>query len=236
MPSMGGKGSPQQIPGVQPLQGMIGSIGNPQMPQQPGYNMIGKQLPGMIGGKGNPQMPQQPGYNMIGKQLPGMIGGKGSPQMPGQQMPPGVMGDYMRQLKGQQMPQMPQPGQQIPFIPGVTGDYGPALGQQMPQPQLTQEQRQQILARQAQGMPQQPMSLANEGYRSIPAAPQAPMTQQDYQNAQNRMGQLFGMPTSAFSQFTSNAQAQQPRPMTMDIRPGDFGLASLGAIDPRMLP
>jgi hypothetical protein len=37
------------------------------------------------------------------------------------------------------------------------------------------------------------------------------MTQQDYQNAQNRMGQLFGMPTSAFSQFASNAQARQPQ-------------------------
>jgi hypothetical protein len=53
------------------------------------------------------------------------------------------------------------------------------------------------------------------------------MTQQDYQNAQNRMGQLFGMPTSAFSQFTSNAQAQQQMPNM-------GGLASLGAIDPRM--
>jgi hypothetical protein len=212
------------------------------MPQQPGYNMIGKQMPGM-GGKGSPQqmpgqqMPQQPGYNMIGKQLPGMIGGKGSPQMPGQQMPPGVMGDYMKQLKGQQMPQMPgqqmtvpsymqdyymkqlqgimpqqnqpmqnqsqqnlqlqlmkqqlqgmqpgqqMPGQQIPFSPGQTGFLGDI--------QTVPSQYQDFeAARRAYAISQQPMSLANEGYRSIPAPQQTP-----------NMG----------------------------------GLASLGAIDPRML-
>jgi hypothetical protein len=119
---------------------------------------------------------------------------------------------------------------QSPFMGGMRGGFDDSgMGgymQQMamnkyamrpqfqPQPDLTGQ------------TPQQAQYLANEGYRSIPAAPRAPMTQKDYQNAQNRMGQLFGMPTSAFSQFASNAQARQPQ--TLNDMYGNMATLPLG--------
>jgi len=140
-------------------------------------------------GPGAPPPPQAFQDFQAQQQMPNM-GSKGGPQ----QLPQG-MGGYMQQMAMNRYAMQPQFSPNIDQLIDMRQHLqGVQPGQQMPQP-----------------TPQQAQYIANEGYRSIPAAPRAPMTQQDYQNAQNRMGQLFGMPTSAFSQFTSNAQARQPQ-------------------------